>query len=42
LSRVALVRERSCVKVEGEVGREDLRRFASLGCGVQTGAGAIL
>ncbi|KAK1074326.1 hypothetical protein LTR12_002182 [Friedmanniomyces endolithicus] len=41
LSRVALVRERSCVKVEGEVGREDLRRFASLGCGVQTGAGAI-
>ncbi|KAK5680977.1 hypothetical protein LTS10_006737 [Elasticomyces elasticus] len=42
MSRVALVRERSCVKVEGDVGKEELRLFASLGCGVQTGAGAIL
>ncbi|KAK3655640.1 hypothetical protein LTR56_003289 [Elasticomyces elasticus] len=42
MSRVALVRERSCVKVEGDVGKDELRVFASLGCGVQTGAGAIL
>ncbi|EMC97014.1 hypothetical protein BAUCODRAFT_32760 [Baudoinia panamericana UAMH 10762] len=42
MSRVALVREECCVKVEGGWGREEVRRFASLGCGLQTGAGAIL
>ena len=43
MSKIALVREGSCVKVEGLVGgREDLAIGASLGCGVQTGAGAIL
>ncbi|GAB1729545.1 hypothetical protein NU195Hw_g180t1 [Hortaea werneckii] len=40
MSRIALVRESSCVKVE--CSREELQKFASLGCGVQTGAGAIL
>lgn len=40
MSRVALVQESSCVKVRCT--REDLQKFASLGCGVQTGAGAIL
>ena len=47
MSRIALVRERCCVRVtpllrEGQEGREELRRFACLGCGVQTGAGSIL
>ncbi|KAK3070369.1 hypothetical protein LTR53_010567 [Teratosphaeriaceae sp. CCFEE 6253] len=42
MSRIALVKERSCVKVDGEVDRGDLKLFASLGCGVQTGAGAIM
>lgn len=41
MARVALVREESCVKV-GDVSREDLKYCASLGCGVQTGAGAIM
>lgn len=41
MSRVALVQENSCVKIEG-CSREELVRFASLGCGIQTGAGAIL
>ncbi|KAI6789399.1 hypothetical protein KC332_g17697 [Hortaea werneckii] len=40
MSRIALVRESSCVKVE--CSREELQKFASLGCGVQTGAGAII
>ena len=40
MGRVALVNENSCVKVECT--REELELFASLGCGVQTGAGAIL
>jgi aryl-alcohol dehydrogenase len=41
MSRLALVRERSCVKVD-DASDKELRLFASLGCGVQTGAGAIL
>lgn len=40
MSRLALVREQSCVKVD--CSKEDLTLFASLGCGIQTGAGAIL
>lgn len=40
MSRVALVREGSCVKVDCE--RDELKLLASLGCGIQTGAGAIL
>jgi len=40
MGRVALVNEISCVGVDCT--REELRLFASLGCGVQTGAGAIL
>ncbi|KAK4548555.1 hypothetical protein LTR36_009465 [Oleoguttula mirabilis] len=40
MSRVAMVRENCCVKVDGT--REELRLFASLGCGIQTGAGAML
>ena len=40
MSRVALARESCCVKIECE--REELVLFASLGCGIETGAGAIL
>ena len=40
MSRVALVYEGSCVKIDCT--REELKLFASLGCGVQTGAGCIL
>ncbi|KAK5108286.1 hypothetical protein LTR62_008601 [Meristemomyces frigidus] len=42
MARVALVRERSCVRISSPCSREELRGFASLGCGVQTGAGAIM
>lgn len=41
MSRVALVHERSCVKVVVE-NRKELELFASLGCGIMTGAGTIL
>lgn len=41
LARVALVREESCVRV-GLVSREELKMCAGLGCGIQTGAGAIM
>ncbi|KAF2170880.1 hypothetical protein M409DRAFT_18852 [Zasmidium cellare ATCC 36951] len=41
MSRVALVHESSCVKVDVEDKRE-LELCASLGCGIQTGAGSIL
>lgn len=41
MARVALVREASCVKI-GDVNREELRMCAPLGCGLQTGAGAIM
>lgn len=41
MSRIALVREASCVKI-GDVSKEELRMCASLGCGLQTGAGAIM
>lgn len=41
MARIAMVREESCVQV-GDVSREDLRKCASLGCGIQTGAGAIM
>lgn len=41
MSRVAMVREESCVKV-GDVSREDLQKACSLGCGIQTGAGTIM
>lgn len=41
MARIALVREASCVKV-GDVSKEELRMCASLGCGLQTGAGAIM
>ncbi|KAK5133160.1 hypothetical protein LTR08_008096 [Meristemomyces frigidus] len=40
MSRIALVRESCCVKVE--CARDELVLFASLGCGIETGAGAIL
>ena len=40
MSRIALVNESCCVKVECE--RDELVLFASLGCGIETGAGAIL
>lgn len=41
MARVALVREVSCVKL-GDVSKEELKICAPLGCGVQTGAGAIM
>lgn len=41
LARVALVREESCVRIR-DVSREELKICASLGCGIQTGAGAIM
>ncbi|KAK6429294.1 hypothetical protein LTR95_014560 [Oleoguttula sp. CCFEE 5521] len=40
MSRVALVHESSCVKVDVK-SREELEICASLGCGIQTGAGSI-
>lgn len=40
MSKLALVREDSCVKVE--CSKSDLKLFASLGCGIQTGAGAVM
>ena len=39
MSRVALVHENSAVKLD--CSKEDLRLFAPLACGIQTGAGAI-
>ncbi|GAB7362192.1 hypothetical protein MBLNU230_g2218t1 [Neophaeotheca triangularis] len=42
MSRVALVHESACVKVGAATTKEELKLFASLGCGIQTGAGAIL
>lgn len=42
MARIALVRESSCVKIEADVSRDELRMCASLGCGLQTGAGAIM
>lgn len=41
MARIALARESSCVKI-GHVSREELKLCASLGCGLQTGAGAIM
>ncbi|KAK4569873.1 hypothetical protein LTR86_002842 [Recurvomyces mirabilis] len=41
MARVALVRERSCVKIPTPCPKDELKLFAALGCGVQTGAGAI-
>ncbi|MDJ1372624.1 NAD(P)-dependent alcohol dehydrogenase [Gulosibacter molinativorax] len=38
----ALVSERSIVRLPKDTTDEDLIRFAPLGCGIQTGAGAIL
>lgn len=40
MSRAALVRENCCVKID--CSKTELQLFASLGCGIQTGAGAIL
>ncbi|KAK3676315.1 hypothetical protein LTR78_003589 [Recurvomyces mirabilis] len=42
MARVALVRERSCVKISTLCSKDELRMFAALGCGVQTGAGAMM
>lgn len=42
MARVAMVREESCVKVGNGISPEVLRKAASLGCGLQTGAGAIM
>ncbi|KAF3769271.1 GroES-like protein [Cryphonectria parasitica EP155] len=41
MARIALAREESCVKI-GHVGEADLRLCATLGCGIQTGAGTIM
>ena len=40
MSRVILANETSVVKVECT--DDELKKFAALGCGIQTGAGAIL
>ncbi|KAG8628017.1 hypothetical protein KVT40_003890 [Elsinoe batatas] len=42
MGRQVLVQETSVVKLPDDTSIEDLRKFASLGCGIQTGAGAIL
>lgn len=41
MARIAMVREESCVRV-GDVSIDELRKCASLGCGIQTGAGTIM
>lgn len=42
-SGIAVVRENSVVSVKGSInGIEDLQRFAPLGCGIQTGACAVV
>lgn len=40
MSRLILAHENGAIKVEAS--REELKLFASLGCGIQTGAGAVL
>ena len=40
MCRLVLAHEMNAVKVEAT--REELKKFAALGCGIQTGAGAIL
>ncbi|KAK4621648.1 Aryl-alcohol dehydrogenase [Fulvia fulva] len=42
MSRLAIVRESCAVKLPPTTTKDDLTLFASLGCGHQTGAGAIL
>lgn len=42
MARIALVRESSCVKIEADVTRDELTVCSALGCGLQTGAGAIM
>ncbi|KAF4549156.1 Zinc-binding dehydrogenase-like protein 3 [Elsinoe fawcettii] len=42
MGRHMLAQESSIVKLPDETSIEDLRKFASLGCGIQTGAGAVL
>lgn len=42
MGRMALVKERCAVKIEPDPGRDELKKFAALACGIQTGAGAIL
>ncbi|MFT4229461.1 MAG: NAD(P)-dependent alcohol dehydrogenase [Microbacterium sp.] len=41
-ARHAIVDERSLVALPGDVGDDDLALYAPLGCGLQTGAGAVL
>ncbi|KAK0649723.1 chaperonin 10-like protein [Cercophora newfieldiana] len=41
MARVVLARAACAVKVPSETTEEEMRMFASLGCGIQTGAGAI-
>ncbi|PNS18414.1 hypothetical protein CAC42_6231 [Sphaceloma murrayae] len=42
MARLILARETSLVKLPDDTPIDDLRLFATLGCGLQTGAGAIL
>jgi len=42
MSRVILAHEMNVVRIEGNVTREELQKFSALGCGIQTGCGAIL
>ncbi|EME42828.1 hypothetical protein DOTSEDRAFT_131663 [Dothistroma septosporum NZE10] len=42
MCRLAVVRESCAVKLSPETTKEDLVLFAALGCGIQTGTGAIL
>lgn len=39
---LAIAKERSVVNVQGLVSEEELKVLAPLGCGVQTGAGAVV
>lgn len=41
MARVAMAREESCVRID-DVSIDELKTCASLGCGIQTGAGTIM
>jgi Zn-dependent alcohol dehydrogenase len=40
-SRLAIVKETGVVDVTGSVTKEELKLFAPMGCGFQTGAGTV-
>lgn len=42
LARLVLAHENGAIKLDPSVSKDELIKFASLGCGIQTGAGAVL